>query len=1317
MRRSLTALLLAAGLIRLLPAAWYDTVWSDPEAKKKNLHSGNLVQTTFYNTGLVGRVGPEFSFEWPKGTGDEYIGDISICVGVEYYNRLLNRSVRSVAVTQSPARGRDEVNPADPSEYWTFMPLPGFANPDTTLVAMSHQRLSWPNVWPDKTWPGSWNGYFGRDVQNADQESYFWVDDSRDREFMSTDWAYRDTVEAHFPGLWEQSFPWNPDSLRVPLIQPWADDSSHAGLGLKVAVRGFQWSHALAEDVTFWLYDITNTSDIDYDKVGFGMVCGTLVGGDGDSGDDINQFDREEEFTYTEDNDDNGASGWVPVHPGVRDVGIVGYAFLESPGNNVDWIDNDGDSPSTDLPRLNAERLAAWVDTTSVLVQDQVVVLIDYNDPAYPRHMARVPAPGDTLSLFWRNQELTIYAGKLVQEDPANLVDDNFNGVIDENEAYLDAVYVDWGLLGLSPPAVGDTTWVAVPQSAIQAYDLLVDESRDDGLDNDGDWNAEFDDVGGDGQPGTGDTGERDGLPSPGEPHFDALDITESDQLGLTSFNEFTFPEFSSRNDEDIWRRMIPGEFDSTAGQPADHDFLYGAGYFPLRSGETQRISLAVVFGESRDDIFNNLSTVRTIYNENYNFIQPPAKPHLQAVAGDGRVTLYWDDRAEQSVDRISHLRDFEGYRIYRATDPGFLDAYSITDARGNTAGFSPVAQFDLVNETSGFFPIALNGTQYWLGDNSGLVHSWTDTTAVNGQAYFYAVTAYDGGDAEAGFLPAECAKQASVDAAGRVTLDVNTARVLPTAPAAGYTPGLVMEEAAHTTGRATGTVMPEIVDESALRDGALYHLSIQPDSTARIQDVLGWEYTAWVPDTFFTWDPAMGGYVAHIDSVGYDSTRVLLDEVRVPAFAWTLQRDGMEPVLENFPINTDTPQQMLGHPGIDPATFVARRLDTGDTLHIRTRLDTGQLLDADGAFDMDFDKGLVIYSADFLSTLPEGQLVETLFLYQHNLVHKQLVPNLSGYTATVQAYDPVVEGLRLHFDNDWTLLADPARSAWENAATDILPWGLRPLALRNGSQELTGTLMPHDYRMEFLPDATGQVGLLRENFPNQNMATILNRIVSGVQSNHRVWDVTDPAAPVEVPCWIFNAKLNEGPPADRRDPDAPFDPRDAILLYEPDGNGGRMLTWMFQISFAYDSTSMSLPLGGERYVAVTRKPFTAEDGYEVEVQAPTVDGALASGELQQVKVVPNPYLATAEWEARPIKGNRGDRKIQFIHLPSRATVRIYTVRGELVQTLHHESTALDGSLDWNLKSAAGLDVAYGMYMYHVDSPAGEKTGKFALIK
>ena len=107
---------------------------------------------------------------------------------------------------------------------------------------------------------------------------------------------------------------------------------------------------------------------------------------------------------------------------------------------------------------------------------------------------------------------------------------------------------------------------------------------------------------------------------------------------------------------------------------------------------------------------------------------------------------------------------------------------------------------------------------------------------------------------------------------------------------------------------------------------------------------------------------------------------------------------------------------------------------------------------------------------------------------------------------------------------------------------------------------------------------------------------------------------------------------------------------------------------------------------------------------------------AAATG-LGAIKVVPNPYMATATWEPTPIKGNRGARKIQFTHMPPKATVRIYTVRGELVQTLDHEAPVWDGTLDWNLKSKEGLDVAYGVYIYHVDSPAGEKIGKFALIK
>ena len=54
--------------------------------------------------------------------------------------------------------------------------------------------------------------------------------------------------------------------------------------------------------------------------------------------------------------------------------------------------------------------------------------------------------------------------------------------------------------------------------------------------DEDLDWIAEFNDTGADGVFGTNDTGERDGIPTLGEPNFDKTDIDESDQIGLTGF-------------------------------------------------------------------------------------------------------------------------------------------------------------------------------------------------------------------------------------------------------------------------------------------------------------------------------------------------------------------------------------------------------------------------------------------------------------------------------------------------------------------------------------------------------------------------------------------------------------------------------------------------------------------------------------------------------------------------------------------------------------------------------------------------------------
>ena len=64
------------------------------------------------------------------------------------------------------------------------------------------------------------------------------------------------------------------------------------------------------------------------------FIFSSADGGDGDSGDDLGSFDAQKSITYSWDSDGVGNKG--------QQVGYVGYAYLESPGNPFDGIDNDG---------------------------------------------------------------------------------------------------------------------------------------------------------------------------------------------------------------------------------------------------------------------------------------------------------------------------------------------------------------------------------------------------------------------------------------------------------------------------------------------------------------------------------------------------------------------------------------------------------------------------------------------------------------------------------------------------------------------------------------------------------------------------------------------------------------------------------------------------------------------------------------------------------------------------------------------------------------------------------------------------------------
>ncbi len=104
------------------------------------------------------------------------------------------------------------------------------------------------------------------------------------------------------------------------------------------------------------------------------------------------------------------------------------------------------------------------------------------------------------------------------------------------------------------------------------------------------------------------------------------------------------------------------------------------------------------------------------------------------------------------------------------------------------------------------------------------------------------------------------------------------------------------------------------------------------------------------------------------------------------------------------------------------------------------------------------------------------------------------------------------------------------------------------------------------------------------------------------------------------------------------------------------------------------------------------------------------VDASAASAALQNIRVVPNPYMVRAAWEI-----SHDERKLQFTHLPDICTVRIYTLSGDLVRTIEH--TDGTGRADWNLLSDDGLGVAPGIFIYHVESDYGNRIGRFAVIK
>lgn len=1216
----------------------------DSRLRRRTEIDGNNVRTSVFNFVFSGRTGAGqgVPYEWPKNTNRYYVALVALFAGAEVEAKVAGTERDSLihiidlpAYRQSPA-----------GEDWNLNPIPGYFNPDQGKIAKSDEPETWPPYWPDKLsdavdpgWRGSWNGFFGKNQFNADQEIYYRVGDDNYNRY--------DGVHSRL------------------LYHPDTTDRTRYGLGLVVDVRVLQWSQPAVADAVFFIHEIKNDGSKDLKKAGVTLWLADFVGGDGDSQDDKPDFDLILDIAYSADNDGYSNN---PAFQNASFVGVAGTIYLETPGNAEDRIDNDGDSPEYEFgPKVTyamlqgagsypAERSGNQIDENHNGLIDEDSTYIPFGRQRGVGFADGIDNNGDgeAFSPVVTSTMVSQASLDMWKRWPPNPEGDTFwapntpfmrqsvhliqVGSEDEGRAYKDNIDND-GNCNDNLPAVTDSMVrqaavdpyrrYRVPGTAVVLYDLdssdigkkyinrdnyvdthidegideMCDESRNDGIDNDGDWDILTDDVGLDGASNTGDYGEGDGKPTsgvgtpfPGEPNIDKTDVSEADQVGLTNvqYLEAGAIDFSRTADDYFWYSfLLPGSFINTAQIPVgESDLFVSSGVFPLKAGQIERISYAVVFGNNpgprgsqgvsvakADIIENKAPKARLAYDQDYQFAQAPIEPTVTAVAGDKRVTLYWNDVAEQSVDRFllgidrNAAKDFEGYRIYRATDPAFEDARLITDANGNPAPWlKPIAQFDLKNGIKGNDSVGFNGVKFYLGSDNGIVHSWTDSTVQNGQKYYYAVRAYDRGYPPLQISPSESNLKISIDnVTGKVrSIGTSIAIVTPEAPAAGYVDPSV-SEIKLVRGGTTGRVGYTIVDPTKILDNHTYRITFEDTVLpSRVSDA---------PDTFKT------------------KSYTLTDITNPNSFD----------------------------------TLIAQRRALEDTIE-----------------------------------------------------------------------QPIVHGFRLIFQNEKFFGLNPAFSGWGNDSVwqfDFRQW-------RGGF--IKGQQKPSDYKIIF-----GDLGI---DTSTQFLVSDLPRVETpAIPVNFTVINTSENKsidfAFIELDnaggAGIFSARRGTGLNNSRSD---------VIVFLERDLRDTLVPTYAFRAIF--DSVRRS-PRSGDTATIVLSKLFRADDVFEFTTRAQRIDNTKAKNELDKIRVVPNPYVVAAPWEERnPYNTGRGPQSLHFNHLPQRCTIRIYTVSGELVATIEHDSNILDGSAEWNLLTRDNLAVSYGVYIYHIDAPGiGEKVGKFAIIK
>ena len=132
-------------------------------------------------------------------------------------------------------------------------------------------------------------------------------------------------------------------------------------------------------------------------------------------------------------------------------------------------------------------------------------------------------------------------------------------------------------------------------------------------------------------------------------------------------------------------------------------------------------------------------------------------------------------------------------------------------------------------------------------------------------------------------------------------------------------------------------------------------------------------------------------------------------------------------------------------------------------------------------------------------------------------------------------------------------------------------------------------------------------------------------------------------------------------------------------------------------------------PPWGNNIWIITNKANTAQDKFKVSTAG--LLGEAKAYDTDGINVWPNPYFGFNPEERTPI-----DQQVHFTNLPEtgECTIRIFDLAGVPVRVLNHEEGS---TLEiWNLNNESSIPVASGMYIAVIETDAGQKLLKLAVV-